>query len=578
MKIFSLMENEINAYLTQDTEISEGYRYSQYKVIKRLMLYANCVFPKGKLNKLGQYKYWIDISAPRIDNDVKNTDFDTRDIFLSSNSEKDTAVILLCNLYLQTWLRDNAKAVELNEAIEEGAGWGNVVWKKIHKGYEKVDLKNLYVINQTAKTLQDTPVIERHIVNQSYLRTQSAIWDNVEEVIKNCGNKGFSATPQGIIETKETPYYEIYVRNGEISEAELFEARGKTGGSETKYFLSKVICAGLSKSSPSGSKYVLFADKIDGMPYKEYHRGRYHGRWLRLGLYEILFDIQTRANEISTQIARGLEWASKTFFRSQDRLFVQNITTQMSSGEVIRSTDLQQIPVRMEGLDQLIADWNRLMITADKLCNSYEILMGEMTPAGTSFKLGAMINQNANKFYDFIREKLSLALQSVFQDWVLEDLMKDLKKEKVLKLTGDENSINRFYEILVNSWYLRNLLALPAHSSEQATLIKQSKLTELLAKPEKFIALESGWLDNVKPRVNVVISGENTHLITELETLASFIALEQDPVRRSYLIQLAMKKKGIDVENMPRSTPEQLTGKPEQLMSMMPGESSTVQV
>lgn len=47
--------------------------------------------------------------------------------------------------------------------------------------------------------------------------------------------------------------------------------------------------------------------------------------------------VQVRANEIGNQIARGLEWASKTFFRSKDQRFTQNILTDLMSGDIIKS-------------------------------------------------------------------------------------------------------------------------------------------------------------------------------------------------------------------------------------------------
>ncbi len=47
--IFDTISNEIRRYLDEDVEISEGYRFSQYRLIKRIMLYANGVYPKERL-------------------------------------------------------------------------------------------------------------------------------------------------------------------------------------------------------------------------------------------------------------------------------------------------------------------------------------------------------------------------------------------------------------------------------------------------------------------------------------------------------------------------------------------------
>jgi hypothetical protein len=563
MKIFKQIENEINDYLTKDVEISEGYRYSQYKIIKRIMLFANSIYPKGKIDKQGNYKYWVDVISPRIDSEVKNIDFDTKDIMLYSDSKADSGVMMLCNLALREWLRENGKAEEINDAVEEGSGWGNVVWKKIKGGYEKVDLKNLYVINQTARTLEDSPVIERHILTQSYLRTKKDVWDKdiIDKIIKSCGNKSFSVIPQGVSENKETPYYEIYERNGEVSEATLFEAQGKKGGDENKYVNAKIICAGLGQSKV-GEKYVLFAKEMEGIPYKEYHRGRYSGRWFRTGIYEMLFDIQTRANEISNQIAVGLGWASKTIFKSNDGALRRNVLRQLNSGSVIRTSNLEQLNVRMEGMDQLLADWNRLMTSADKLCNSYEVVTGEGLPSGTSFKLGFMVNQNATKLFDFLREKLALSLQDVFQDWVVDELMSDLNSAKIIRLTGEESGIRQFYTEMVNGWYINNLMKFPPHTTAQADDLKKKKLQEAMENPTKFVETTENWLSGIKPRVAVIITGENINLIKDLESLSSFISLETDPVRRTALIEMAMRKQGINVDDLPKTPPVQPTATP----------------
>ena len=195
---------------------------------------------------------------------------------------------------------------------------------------------------------------------------------------------------------------------------------------------------------------------------------------------------------------------------------------------------------------------------ADKLANSYEVVTGESLPSGTPFRLGAMLNQNANKLFDFIREKLTIALTSLIEDWVLPDLLKDLKAKDVLRITGDDEWLRRYYELLVNSWYIRNLIAIGPHSQEEAMMLKQIKLAELLKNKEAIIKLEKEYWNDFKPRIKIDITGERVSLMAELETLANFINLELDPVRRTALIELAMKKKNIDVSALPKTTPEQM--------------------
>jgi len=216
----------------------------------------------------------------------------------------------------------------------------------------------------------------------------------------------------------------------------------------------------------------------------------------------------------------------------------------------------------MEGMDQLLADWNRLMTSADKLCNSYEVVTGEGLPSGTSFKLGFMVNQNATKLFDFLREKLALSLQDVFQDWVVDELMSDLNSAKIIRLTGEESGIRQFYTEMVNGWYINNLMKFPPHTTAQADDLKKKKLQEAMENPTKFVETTENWLSGIKPRVAVIITGENINLIKDLESLSSFISLETDPVRRTALIEMAMRKQGINVDDLPKTPPVQPTATP----------------
>lgn len=551
------IEDEIRSYTEDNTEIFEGVKYSQYKLIKRIVNYESQNYPKGKLDSHNRYKYWFDIISPRVDSEIKNIDFDTKDIRVYSESDNDSVRVLIANAYLRKWLKDTKQSEKINDAVELGSSWGNVVWKKIKGDYEIADLRNLYVINQTAKSLNDTAVIERHEMTQAELRSKDGVWKNVSEVIKSCGSDEFSATKDSEKKGSKSPVYEIYERNGEISEQDLFEAQGKSGGNPDKYFLAKIVAAGLNKNSEkTGDKYFLYAEPIDEMPYKEYHRGRYQGRWFRTGIIELLMDVQTRSNEIGNQIAQGLEWASKSIFRSSDKVIAQNLLDDLTNGDIIRSADLQQVQIRMQGLDQLIADWNRLMQIADRLTNSHEVIVGEALPSGTPFRLGAMLNQNANKLFDFIREKLAISLSSLIEDWILPYLLKDLKAEEIVRITGDDDMLRRYYEILINSWYTRNLIVIGPHTEEEAQTLKDIKMQELLKNKEALVSLRREFWNNFKPRIQVDITGERVALAAELESYANFINLELDPVRRTALIELAMKKRGIDTEKLPKSPPQ----------------------
>jgi len=571
--VFKTFEEEIRTYQEDRVQLSDGVPFSQFRLVKRISLYENQVYPRGKVDSQNNYKYWYDIITPRVNDEVKNIDFDRKNIMLYSDSFEDRVAVYLSNLRLREWMQETGQGEELNDAVEEFSAWGNVVWKKIKGGYERVDLKNFYVLNQTAKSLQESAVIERHTLTQSDLREKEGVWKNIDKVIADCSNREFSSTRDSKTSITTNPQYEIYERNGEISTKALNEAQGKTGGSNDNYVLAKVIVAGISKYGRR-AKYVLFAEKLDEMPYREAHRGRYKGKWFREGLYEMLFDCQTRANELGNQIARGLEWASKTIFKTSDTTFYQNVLTDMRNGDILKAREFSQIEVRMQGLDQLMVDWNRNLQTADRLSNSYEVVRGETLPSNTPFRLGAMMDQNANKLFDFLRGKLALGFQCLIEDWVLPDLLKDLRAKKVIDLTNSEENLKDYYEMVVSAWYNMNLLYLPPHSPEMAQTLKERKMEEITKNKKAVIKIEKGFWDGFKPRVKVVITGENVQLAGELESLYSFIQLEADPIRRTALIEMAMAKKNIDISNLPKSPPMPMQVQPNQVASEQANQAS----
>jgi hypothetical protein len=559
----SQIQDEVRQYTTELVQIADTYDYSQHRLVRRIALFESHTYPTGKFDQQGNYKYWFDGISPRVANEVKNIDFNTSDVkIFSDRSKGDDLAVLLANLTLKEYMRDTGQDEEFNSAVEEGSGWGNVVWKKIKKSYERVDLRNFYVINQTAQTLADTPVIERHQMNSSDLRAKMGVWDNVDEVLKNLQSDSFKSEIQQSAKTTTVPYYEIFERNGEVCLKDLKEATGKKAndGDQDKYVQAKVIGAG--KKSPAQGieiEYILFAEAMPGKDnsdiYLEFHRGAYKGRWFREGLFELLFDGQVRLNQIGNQIAQGLTYASRVLFRSEDKLIIQNVLTGLKNGDIIRSKDLQQVNVTLQGFGELLQEWNTIQQMMNDIANSSPIVTGEGMPQRMPFQVAALLNQNSNKLFDIIRQKLSIPFTRIFEEWVVPELVKDLTANELLRLTGDASMLDRIKQMVVDDWYVNNLIAIGPHGQEIADFLKQQQLDALGKRQNLLMEGIKKVFKDFQPSVSVVIAGENSTLPQDMATYSTFIALEQDPVRRSAMIEQAMSKKGIDVASLPKSDP-----------------------
>jgi len=263
-------------------------------------------------------------------------------------------------------------------------------------------------------------------------------------------------------------------------------------------------------------------------------------------MYELLFDYQVRANEIVNQLARGLDWASKVVFKSDDSKTVQNIQTDVANGDVIKTKDLAQVDVRMRGLDQLIADWNRLLQDADRVANSFEIVTGEEMRGNTTFRLGLLMDTNVNKLFYFLRQKLGIAYNKVFKDWVLPELVKDLSGKEIIRVTGDAGFMERFRRLAVDNWYVLNLARIGPHTAEIATVLKEAKYQEMLKTDPYIKNSEKIWKDVLK-RLWITITGENTDFSDEYQKMSSMLQFETDPIRRAFLLDRIYAMLGLPV-------------------------------
>jgi hypothetical protein len=545
--LFERLTTEVDSYISKRIEISEGVFFSQHSVIKRLMKFKNRDLAGTKIDEDLRYIYYFDIISPRVDSEVKNLRFDTKNVMVfSRNPVKDFPAVFITNAKLKDWMMDNGEDEKLKAVVEEFSANGNVGFKKIKGGYEIIDPLNTYITNQKAETVNDTDIVERHEMTASQLVGMTE-WEYVDEVIAELGDKSFTATNLSTPIATTGKRYEIFEFTGEVSEKEFNSCQGLPEGDEHKYFLAKVIVAGLRKGG-KGACYTLFAQKLKGKMEDYYtyaHRGRYEGRFWRVGMYEMLFDHQIRANEIANDIASGLEWASKVIFRSKDSKVLQNIRADMDNGDVVLTEDLTQVDVRLHNLDQLIADWNRLMLDADRLSNSFEVVRGEGS-GGTTLGEVQIRNDNAGKMFITLRQKITLPYRRVFREWVLPECVTYLKGQDIFRLVGDTDILDQFREITVNAWYMQNLVRIGPHTKAQAEAFKAEKLDSLRSVDPVIENSKEIWKE-VLPRLFVTITGENSDVEEMVPDMLNMLQYETDPERINYMLDAIYKIRNIPI-------------------------------
>lgn len=556
--IYQKVENEIHSYIYGTVEQDEAIPYSEYLLKKRIAMFEARQYPTGKTDELGRYLYWYDIITPRLNDEVKNLRVDSDNFNLQTDQPSKyfphTAIL---NGRRKEFLEENGYAITFKEDVEKFSGWGSVLWKRVGNKWKRLDLRNVYLTNTLAENISNTDVIERHMLTASQVRKMNG-WENVDKVIKECGERRFNSTKLSWQQPTFKKYYEFFERVGEVTEKEWNEINGKEGGDENKTVLCKVIFAGLKGDEKSG-KYVVFKEKISSMDevYTEAHRGVYKGRWLREGLYSLLFDYQVRANEIGTQIANGLESSVRTLYRSTDVQTYQNILTEIEDGAIIQSENLQQVSTRFEGFDQLIADWNRNVQEADRIANSFEITRGEELKAGAPFRMGLLIAQNNNKLFIVLRMRLTAPYRKIWKSWVLPEMVKTLKGKELVRLS-DDSILSQLYTNIARNWYRENAAKIGPIPAEVKQQLLLAKVAELSQTDGLDISLKDiNWTEALRT-INLNISGENDDADEKIADISGFLGVEQRPGVRNYLLDRAYQLRGIDIpENVKAEAPTQ---------------------
>lgn len=545
------IKSEISTYHQGGVPLPTGEMYSEWKLKKRIYTYKNRYYPTGKVNSNGEIEYWFDGVQPRVNDEIKNLRLDSKYFMVwHKNPIKYFAPVYIANASIAEFMDDTGRAEELMEANEDFSADGNVLFRKTDKNYEKCDLLNTYFTNTLARTVDETAIIERFYLTQSELRRRANLYDraDIDEVVKKCANTYFKPSEETLGKDKSTPRYELYRRTGEISEKQLFAAQGEEGGDDNKYVLAMVIVCGLTNSDDKDKKeYVLYAEELDGMMsdyFKEAHRGPYKGKWWREGMYELLFDQQTAYNELTNEIMRAIPWNTSAFFRHTDIRTTNSLRGKLKRGSLIKSADLQQVQVQAR-IQEAVAARNDLIREMDRIAGSYEVVQGVTPASGTPLGTVEILNQNTNKMYDFLRKKLAVPYRHIYREFVLLELVKDLKGKDIIRLTGDPSMLDGFRRIVAENWYLRNLPLIGPHTRETRDALIQQKILEL-SQQDPLIKNSKDMWKEILPGLRVTVVGESYNA-AEVATAMQMVPLESDPTRRAYLLDFVYSSKGMPV-------------------------------
>jgi len=445
--IYNVINDFENDFDNNSVTIVDGYEFSQLDTVKKINRYYAGKFDSGNSDEFGR-KFFYNFTKPRVKNAQKNIDIDTKNIELMAVKPEDYSKVWLLRRELDLFMRDSKMGKKLNEITATLPKYGTVAVKRVggEEIFEMVDLRN-FKNDMTASSLKNSWRLEEHYYTPSELREKKG-WDkeNIENAIEN-----FSTYRKENYVTAKDKYEEQmgnakFIRVVELT-AEM-EEMFITGDYDDKDIVPQMWVVVMPENTggqkAEGEGLELFSEKLTTKEYrekiyKELHYDKEIGRWLGYGVVEDMFEMQELKNTQVNYEIKAMELANLILLATNDKNFAKNVLTDLMSGDVIQVEGaISRIPTEVRSMNVNSQVAQQVDSLSNELSNSFEATTGESMPSGTPFRLGLMLNRNANKLFDFIRQNYGLFLEELIQDWIVPELMKKISNEHILQITDKD--------------------------------------------------------------------------------------------------------------------------------------------
>ena len=330
--IYEQIRNEAKDFYEQFIEVVPGYSFNQYRTLKRANLYHNSKYENGG-QMLNRDILFFNVVNPPCEVSTKMLNIDTKNIRLWPMNPKSYFSTWLLEKELKLWLKNSKMGKILNVLAEQAPKFGSVVLEKTKDGAEVVDLRRL-INDPTVDSLQDSRFVTTiHYMTPTQLRETG--WDNVEEAITRFSDPdtmlAYEDEYGNVNQMQSTPYIKVYKRYGEVPEWWI------DGGKSEKLVKALFITAGADyqyrnvQGQPTGEQGItLFSSKWHKKwPFKDFHYTKVKGRWLGVGIIEMLFDVQVRMNELKNTRRFNMEISGITLYQTKDKSMVRNVLTDL---------------------------------------------------------------------------------------------------------------------------------------------------------------------------------------------------------------------------------------------------------
>ena len=507
MRLSTTIAGEIKNF-NQEVTLSSGVTFDYRETLKKINLHKRQKF----LDCSDSDAVFWGLGVQRAPHFAKKVDADTRHFMVEGYGDFNYQQAWATNIRFKKWARDTEFALDLDDFGDALTDFGSCAIKLVERqegGYdlEEIDLMKLW-FDPTIKEFRGQTKIELHELEKHKLENMKG-WDNVDkawEKAETSDNKETEKSDTTNQVAEKRKFYErvgwfniAYYKGGNISKGKYEESPEKD-----KWKFMHTIHAGTGDD-----EVILYSEEIkeEDDIYRDLHIGKYEDRWLRIGVYERLFEVQRLINESVNYDKQAQQISSLLLFKlkaGNKRLVGSNIFQEAKSG-LITDAELEQVGITNTYLGEFI---NKLAIyeqKADQLCMTPDVLTGEGSDAKT-FRGHAALTNVANSAFKKIRDRFCGVISDILVRKILPYEMKKWNKEKTLEISGFEID-NQIYDAMamvskLNEWLGRELKKGNNPSAEEKQVFMERMQEQIdrdgrqLILPEKYYDFDFGLAQN----------------------------------------------------------------------------------
>lgn len=541
--IYAQIRHESDQFLYNFISPVPGYAFNQYQTLKRIYLYLSNKFENGAYY-LNREKLFYNIVTPAVEVATKMLNIDTKDIRLIPTDAESYFPTYLLEKELKQWLKNSEMGKILNEIAEEAPRYGSVLLEKTKTGAKVCDLRRTMLDPSVEKVKDSRFVTTIHYMSDVDLRKSGWDSDAIEQAIFRFANtraaQAFEDNSGNLNIMHSSPQIKIFKRYGEVPRWWIDGTKGKKGDEMVR---SLFIVAGPDFLQRNQTGQVtnelgvtLFKSAWQGdYPFKDFHYTKIRGRWLGMGIVEMLFDVQARFNELKNQRRLSMELSALHLFQTKDKQLVRNVLTDLESGDIIFSPNgIDPIVNEERNLEAFKDEEETYGNQVDKLTFAYEAIRGDAPPATTPLGTTQIAVAQATGVYGFKRQNLALFLRSFFNDLVLPQLNKDLTPEHIMRFTGTAQELDKLDDA-ASELYANEVIVKAAMNGEMITKELQGQAKQKAVQTyrkhgtNRFLKIKEEFYKDIEFEFDFNIDNEQTDPNTKLQGIQALFGFLQNP-------------------------------------------------